>query len=179
MFAIKKMQFYPVLSKNTRSAMIHSLHPKSPLFTTLPNINPSILSNLGLNLRSGGIPYNPSEYYVFRNEQMYNGLTVVSWALTDMLPGQGGFCCIPGSHKNNYTCPPHLKFVADNTKCMMGAHQKSEDVVIFTETLTHGTLPWNADHPQLSILIKYSPGHSSCSRKQYPNSLHEQMESED
>ena len=24
--------------------MIHSLHPKSPLFTTLPNINPSLLS---------------------------------------------------------------------------------------------------------------------------------------
>ena len=32
--------------ENTESVMIHSLHPKSPLFTTLPNINPSLLSEL-------------------------------------------------------------------------------------------------------------------------------------
>jgi tetrahydromethanopterin S-methyltransferase subunit B len=31
--------------ENTESVMIHSLHPRSPLFTTLPNINPSLLSN--------------------------------------------------------------------------------------------------------------------------------------
>ena len=29
--------------ENTESVMIHSLHPKNPLFTTLPNINPSLL----------------------------------------------------------------------------------------------------------------------------------------
>jgi len=31
--------------ENTESVIIHSLHPKIPLFTTLPNINPSLLSN--------------------------------------------------------------------------------------------------------------------------------------
>jgi hypothetical protein len=30
--------------ENTESVMIHSLHPKSSLFTTLPNINLSLLS---------------------------------------------------------------------------------------------------------------------------------------
>ena len=34
--------------ENTESVMIHSLHPKIPLFTTLPNINPSLLSYKGL-----------------------------------------------------------------------------------------------------------------------------------
>jgi ectoine hydroxylase-related dioxygenase (phytanoyl-CoA dioxygenase family) len=134
--------------------------------------------NTGLNLHSGGTPYNPSEYYVFRNGQMYNGLTVASWALTDMLPGQGGFCCIPGSHKSNYPCPARFRPVADNRKCMVGVHQKAGDVALFTEALTHGTLPWTADHPRRSILIKYSPGHSSWSRKQYPDSLREKMTEE-
>ena len=30
--------------ENTESVIIHSLHPKNPLFTTLSNINPSLLS---------------------------------------------------------------------------------------------------------------------------------------
>ena len=135
--------------------------------------------NLGLDLHSGGTPYNPSQYYLCRDGQMYNGLTVVSWALTDMLRGQGGFCCLPGSHKSNFSCPSHLKVVKNVPECMTGVHQKAGDVAIFTEALTHGTLPWEADHPRLSILVKYSPGHASWSRKQYPDEMRAQMNSED
>lgn len=78
--------------------------------------------NLGLNLHGGGTPYIPSQYYVFRNGHMYNGLTVVSWALTDMLPGQGGFCCIPGSHKSNFACPPPFIPVTNDSQCMVEVH---------------------------------------------------------
>ncbi len=134
--------------------------------------------NLGLNLHGGGTPYDPCQYYVCRNGQMYNGLTVVSWALTDMLPGQGGFCCIPGSHKSNFICPPQFKPVTDHSECMVGVHQQAGDVAIFTEALTHGTLPWEAEHPRISILVKYCPGHASWSRKQYSDSMRKQMNSE-
>jgi hypothetical protein len=130
-------------------------------------------------LHGGGTPYDPAQYYVFRNGQMYNGLTVVSWALTDMLPGQGGFCCIPGSHKSNFRCPSHLRPVANNPKCMVSVHQKAGDAVIFTEALTHGTLPWDTDHYRRSILFKYSPGHSSWGQGRYDDSLREKMDSED
>jgi hypothetical protein len=135
--------------------------------------------NAGGTLHGGGTPYDPAQYYVFRNGKMYNGLTVVSWALTDALPGQGGFCCIPGSHKSNFPCPSHLRPVVNNPKCMVGVHQKAGDVVIFTEALTHGTLPWNAAHPRRSILFKYSPGHSSWGRERSSDSLREKMTSED
>ena len=37
----------------TESVMIHSLHPKNPLFTTLPDINPLLLSNI-TNTELGG-----------------------------------------------------------------------------------------------------------------------------
>jgi len=135
--------------------------------------------NAGGTLHGGGTPYDPAQYYVFRNGKMYNGLTVVSWALTDALPGQGGFCCVPGSHKSNFPCPSNFRPVAHNPKCMVGVHQKAGDVVIFTEALTHGTLPWNADHPRRSILFKYSPGHSAWGAGRYSDSLREKMTSED
>jgi hypothetical protein len=48
---------------------------------------------------------------------MYNGLTAVAYNLTDVNPGEGGFGCIPGSHKS-----------------------KAGTAIIFTEALTHGTL---------------------------------------
>ena len=134
---------------------------------------------MGGNLHGGGEPYDPAQYYVFKNGQMYNGLTVVSWALTDALSGQGGFCCIPGSHKSNVRRPPRFTPVNGNPKCMVSVHQKAGDVVIFTEALTHGTLPWRAGHPRRSILIKYSPGHLSWGRGRYSDDLRQKMESED
>ena len=79
---------------------------------------------------------------------------------------------------------PHL--VADNIQvramvrdlrqkaglALLGAHEvveadlegdcsealEGQDVVIFTETLTHGTLPWTADHERRALLYKFSPG---------------------
>ena len=53
-------------------------------------------------LHGGGTPFDPSQYYHFRNEKMHNGLTVVIYALADAGAGDGGFCCIPGSHKSNF-----------------------------------------------------------------------------
>ena len=35
---------------------------------------------------------------------------------------------------------------------------KAGDAVIFTETLTHGTLPWTATHERRALLYKFSPG---------------------
>ena len=31
--------------------------------------------------------------------------------------------------------------------------------VIFTESLTHGALPWVAAHQRRSLLVRYCPGH--------------------
>jgi hypothetical protein len=43
-----------------------------------------------LRLHGGGTPYDPGMYYHCYNGQMYNGLMVVSYALTDVGPGAGG-----------------------------------------------------------------------------------------
>lgn len=37
------------------------------------------------------------------------------------------------------------------------------DVVFFTEGLTHCTIPWRGQIDRLTLLYKYSPGHSTWS----------------
>jgi hypothetical protein len=117
----------------------------------------------GLRLHGGGTPYDRPEYFHFVGGQMYNGLTVVSWALTAAPPGQGGFVCIPGSHKANYACPPQIKNVSHRPDCVVDVPLQAGDVLIFTEALTHGTHPWRAAHQRRALLYKYAPGHLAWS----------------
>ena len=113
----------------------------------------------GLTLHGGGTPYDRPEYFHFRGGQMYNGLTVVSWALVDIPADQGGFTCIPGSHKANYPCPRTIRTYESNPGCVVQVPMRAGDAVIFTEALTHGTHPWTAPHHRRSLLFKYAPGH--------------------
>ena len=121
-----------------------------------------------LGLHGGNTPYDPPEYYHFRNGNMYNGLTVVSWNLTDTGPKHGGFCCIPGSHKANYRCPPEIREAHINAECVVVPEAKAGSVVIFTEALTHGSAPWTAQHMRRSLLYKYSPAQQSWSKRYVP-----------
>jgi ectoine hydroxylase-related dioxygenase (phytanoyl-CoA dioxygenase family) len=118
-----------------------------------------------LTLHGGGTPYDPAQYYHYRNERMYNGLTVASFALTDCEAGKGGFCCIPGSHKSNLTLPPAFRSLEKQGLWLVQPPLKAGDVLLFTEALTHGTLPWTALHERRSLLYKFSPGHQSWSRR--------------
>lgn len=109
-------------------------------------------------LHGGGEPYDPSQYYFFKNGRMYNGLTVVSWQLTEVGAGDGGFCCIPGSHKSNLPCPVEIKRYEAWQECVHPVTAPAGSAILFTEALTHGTLPWSGSAPRRSILFKYSPG---------------------
>jgi ectoine hydroxylase-related dioxygenase (phytanoyl-CoA dioxygenase family) len=122
-------------------------------------------SEAGLGLHGGGTPFDPSQYYLVRGGRMYNGLVVVSWALTDIPPGAGGFCCIPGSHKQEWR-PPQGSGSFGPESLLRQVPQPAGSVLIFTEALRHGTLPWQADHERRSLLYKYCPGHMAWGRRQ-------------
>ncbi len=113
----------------------------------------------GLGLHGGGSPFDPSQYYLVRNGAMRNGLCVVSFALVDTPEGAGGFCCIPGSHKAAFPLPDPAP-PADHPLVHHIPH-RAGSVVVFTEALTHGTLPWVAPQERRNLLFKYSPGNSS------------------
>jgi hypothetical protein len=108
----------------------------------------------GLGLHGGGTPWDPSQYYVHRGGRMYNGLTTVTWSLVDSDSGSGGFGCIPGSHRAAEPLPDGVP--ADWVREIPLA---AGSVLIFTEALTHCTLPWEASGERRSVLFKYAPGH--------------------
>jgi phytanoyl-CoA dioxygenase PhyH len=96
-------------------------------------------------------------YYVTHGQTMHNGLVVVSYALTDIDPGSGGFCCIPGSHKAQFPMPRKWYGLEDNP-LVRQVPQKAGDALIFTEALTHGTMLWTNPHGERrSVLLKYCP----------------------
>lgn len=106
----------------------------------------------GLGLHGGGTPYDPAQYYVARGNRTYHGLVAVMWALVDH-PEGAGFCCVPGSHKASFSLPHGVDDLVKPVPLKAG------DMVVFTEALTHGTLPWRAEHQRLALLYKYAPGH--------------------
>ena len=121
----------------------------------------------GLNLHGGGTPYDPAQYYHCYNGRMYCGLTVASYALTDIPPGAGGLAAIPGSHKSCFPCPRDIKLFEKPSPIVRQVPMRAGDCVIFTEALTHGTFPWNADHPRRSLFFKYSPKHLTWAKRYY------------
>ncbi|MBT3346216.1 MAG: hypothetical protein HN712_27485 [Gemmatimonadetes bacterium] len=113
---------------------------------------------------SSGPDFDPHQYYIWQNGRMHNGLTVVAWQLTDVNPGDGGLVVIPGSHKGNVACPPSIRKWEAHQDIVKHVTCKAGDVVIFTEAVTHGTIPWTADHDRRSVLFRMSPGNLAYGR---------------
>ena len=125
-----------------------------------------------LRLHGGGTPYDHAQFYHWRNERMYNGLVVAQFALSDAGGDHGGFCAIPGSHKANLRTPAevrdleHLELTREAG--LVCPPVKTGDLILFTEALTHGTLPWTPDFERRALLYKFSPGHQSWSKRHRP-----------
>lgn len=96
--------------------------------------------------------------YFCRNGQMWNNLIAVCYQLADINPGDGGFVCIPGTHKANFDCPEQVLRMDRDIGCFQHIPMKAGSAVIFTEALTHGSLPWQADHERRTLLYRYSAG---------------------
>ena len=67
----------------------------------------------GHKLHGGATSDNLTSFFQFHNGKMRCGLTVMSWLLTDCGPGDGGFACVPGSHKSNYPMPEDVALLLD------------------------------------------------------------------
>ena len=112
---------------------------------------------IGTRLHGGAIPFNPTHYFRFEDGQMRNGLSVVAYNLKDVGPNDGGFGCVPGSHKSNYAFPEEWKEMDEPGPLVERVTGPAGTAIIFTEALTHGTLPWTGDDERRTIFLKYSP----------------------
>ena len=113
---------------------------------------------IGANLHGGGTPFDPCQYYHYADGRMYNGLTVVTCNLADVGPEDGGFGCVPGSHKSNFVFPAEWRNMED---CIEPTVHRvtgpAGTAIIFTEALTHGALPWTGLDQRRTLFYKYSP----------------------
>jgi ectoine hydroxylase-related dioxygenase (phytanoyl-CoA dioxygenase family) len=114
------------------------------------------VTHAGDNLHGGPREDQGEHQYQWSQGRMYNGLVVVMYALEDVNPGDGGFICVPGSHKANVKHVPKVE-----SHLVINPSLKAGDMLIFTEALVHGTKKWRAEgRRRRSLLYKYSPGYS-------------------
>ena len=123
----------------------------------------------GHSLHGAGEPFGQSVAYHQQNGKIYCRGITVAWQLTDVNPGDGGFACVPGSHKSNFPMdlPKDVRTFERIPNYVCQPEADAGDVIIFTEALIHGTMPWNGDHERRALLYKFSPGHSSWSLDYY------------
>jgi hypothetical protein len=113
----------------------------------------------GLGLHGGGTPHDPSQYYRWQDGHMFNGLVGVMWGLSESRPGDGGFCCIPGSHRSNLDLPDEITMEAGLASgVVIEVPLPPGSMLVFTEALTHGTIPWKGRVDRRTVVYKYSPG---------------------
>jgi hypothetical protein len=129
------------------------------------------LSPIGAGLHGGGTPHNPSMFYHVQDGRMYNGLTVVAYNLHDVNPGDGGFGCVPGSHKANFPYPSEWKDMTESrADCVRAVTGRAGTAVIFTEALTHGALPWSSDAERRTLFFKFNHPAMSWSNRYHDSS---------
>ncbi|HET6381967.1 MAG TPA: phytanoyl-CoA dioxygenase family protein [Armatimonadota bacterium] len=111
----------------------------------------------GLILHDGGYQFGGPTYYTYKNGRIRCGMVVLQFQLADINEGDGGFCCIPGSHKANFPTPTAIAEWTMDQDVVYNVPCKAGDLLVFNESTTHGTLPWRAKHRRRSLLYRYSP----------------------
>ncbi len=83
--------------------------------------------------------------------------------LDDVFPGDGGLLALTGSHKAQFPRPPHMYNDGDMDldeapEGIVNITPRSGDMVIITESLTHGALAWRPKERMRRILVlRYHP----------------------
>jgi len=118
----------------------------------------------GHSLHDGNEPMSPSRGYGFKNGRSYCETVTITWQLRDVEPGMGGFACVPGSHKTQYSMPPGIRTCDDTMGLVVQPVMKAGDVLFFMDGgCTHGALAWKNPIPRRGILIKYQSKNSTWS----------------
>ncbi len=117
----------------------------------------SVKGTSGHSMHGNGEPLTPSRQYVYQNGRSYCEAVTATWQLRDVNPGDGGFACVPGSHKANYPTTPGIRTCDDHMGLVKHLPMKAGDVLFFMDgATTHGTFAWQSEISRRGILIKYS-----------------------
>jgi ectoine hydroxylase-related dioxygenase (phytanoyl-CoA dioxygenase family) len=100
--------------------------------------------------------------YTCTNGHMYCSLLAVSVSLSTVRAGDGGFVCVPGSHKANFPLPDSL---SANSDILTQPTLEPGDVLLFTEAMTHGAVTWKGEGERGVALYRFSPSNHAYGRR--------------
>ena len=110
----------------------------------------------GLHIHSTPEPATPRNTYALQNGRAYSEQVNVNWQLVDTRQGDGGFVCVPGSHKANYPVPEALTLCEEEMGMVKHVEIKAGDVLIFMgASQSHGAYPWMNETPRRGVIITY------------------------
>jgi ectoine hydroxylase-related dioxygenase (phytanoyl-CoA dioxygenase family) len=185
--ALADEKFPPIPGKPDRRQRVSNWAPATTRLIDHPKIMPYLLTLIGSDFRldhdycifmepgapganlHGGEGHEGDHWYKYRDGKMRNGLCVVTFFLTPAKRGDGGFACIPGTHKSNFieAIPRDVMRQERAAPYVVQPEVEAGDALFFTEALVHGTLPWRAPYERRALLYKYSPGYSAWSQHYY------------
>jgi hypothetical protein len=123
-------------------------------------------------------PRQRHEYFSADAQVFSSGLTVVAYELCDVPEGSGGMGALPGTHKSQF--PLHGLEGTISTAGDMPAYGRAVAVsagsaIIFTEAMTHATLPWYGLGPRKTIFYKYCPMNLAWNQHIFPMDEHGEL----
>ena len=122
-----------------------------------PQFNNAVKGTEGLTMHGAGAPHRDMVAYKHQSGETYCGGVTVTWNLTDCPGGNGGFACVPASHKSDFPMPDGVRYATDHLGSVINPDVRAGDVLFFADgAQTHGTLPWQNDWDRRSVLMKYA-----------------------
>ena len=96
--------------------------------------------------------------YGVQGGRIYTGMTVISFTLQEVPQDAGGFACIPGSHKSEFSVPEdeRKELFAVEGPLVRNIPSPKGSAVIFTEALAHGANTWQFDESRYGLFYKYN-----------------------
>lgn len=137
------------------------------------------LGPIGATLHGGGAGDDRTAWYRYHDGRLRNGLFVVAYNLRDVNEGDGGFGCVPASHKANMPLPKAWADMMNLAPCVRAVTGPAGTAILFTEALTHGTLPWKGADERRTIFMKYSPHPLAWAVPRYDPNEHDDLTDEE
>ena len=110
----------------------------------------------GHTLHAAGCPAQVTNHYRQQNGRVYAEYLNVAWQLRDVGPEDGGFVCVPGTHKTNYPMPECIKHCEDEMGLVRHIEMQAGDVLLFLASAqTHGAYPWMGEENRRMIFFQY------------------------
>ena len=81
----------------------------------------------------------------------------MTFALRDAGPEDGGFACVPGSHKSKYRMPETVRTFEDEVGIVAKPDVRAGDAIFFMDgAQSHGARAWQSQNQRRAILLKYA-----------------------